>query len=128
MFRKFRFLSSLLFPSSDQCCDALTCPCSESSSSCLHSSFLQTISAVMLWPVLVQKVPQASQHLLILKQSCDWPAGDSAPLVVVVCCLLTVPSTCWCISGTDLFRQLFVLPHCDGSCKSKFLSRPVTVY
>ena len=29
----------------------------------LHSSFLQAISAVMLWPVHVQKVPQASEHL-----------------------------------------------------------------
>ena len=28
----------------------------------LHSSFLQAISAMMLWPVHVQKVPQASEH------------------------------------------------------------------
>ena len=28
-----RFLSPLLFPSGDQCCDALACPCSENSSS-----------------------------------------------------------------------------------------------
>ena len=25
--------------------------------------------------------------------------------------LLNVPSTCWCISGTDLLRQFYVLPH-----------------
>ena len=56
------FLSPLLFPPGDQCCDALACPCSESSSSFLHSSFLQAISAVMLWPVHVQKVPQTSEH------------------------------------------------------------------
>ena len=29
----------------------------------LHSSFLQAIDAVMLWPVHVQKVHQASEHL-----------------------------------------------------------------
>ena len=29
----------------------------------LHSSFRQAISAVMLWPAHVQKVPQASEHL-----------------------------------------------------------------
>ena len=34
-----------------------------SAPSFLHSSFLQAISAVMLWPVHVQKVPQASEHL-----------------------------------------------------------------
>ena len=34
-----------------------------SAASFLHSSFLQAISAVMLWPVHVQKVPQASEHL-----------------------------------------------------------------
>ena len=34
-----------------------------SAASFLHSSFLQAISAVMLWPVHVQKVSQASEHL-----------------------------------------------------------------
>ena len=34
-----------------------------SAASFLHSSFLQEINAVMLWPVHVQKVPQASEHL-----------------------------------------------------------------
>ena len=31
--------------------------------SILHPSFLQAINVVMLWPVHVQKVPQASEHL-----------------------------------------------------------------
>ena len=31
--------------------------------------------------------------------------------VVVVCWLLNVPATCKCISGTDLLRQFYVLPH-----------------
>ena len=28
-----------------------------------------------------------------------------------VCWLLNVPATCECISGTDLLRQFYVLPH-----------------
>ena len=43
-------------------------------------------------------------------------------------CLLYVPSTCWCISWTDLLRQVYVLPHWDRSRRSTFLSHPVTVY
>ena len=38
--------------------------------------------------------------------------SPTSRLVVVVCWGLNVPATCWCISGTDLFRQLYVLPHC----------------
>ena len=34
-----------------------------SAASFLHFSFLQAISAVMLWPVHVEKVPQALEHL-----------------------------------------------------------------
>ena len=30
---------------------------------------------------------------------------------IVVCWLLNVPATCECISGTDLHRQFYVLPH-----------------
>ena len=30
---------------------------------------------------------------------------------VVVCLLLNVSATCECISGTDLLRQFYVLPH-----------------
>ena len=44
-----------------------------SAASFLHSSFLQVISAAMLWPVHVQKVPQASEHLCPekLQTRCD---------------------------------------------------------
>ena len=44
-----------------------------SATSFLHSSFLQAINAVMLWPVHVQKVPQASEHLCPakLQTRCD---------------------------------------------------------
>ena len=42
--------------------------------------------------------------------------------------LLNVPATCECISGTDLLRQFYVLPHWDRSCRPNFPSHPVTVY
>ena len=44
-----------------------------SAASYLHSSFLQAISAVMLWSVLVEKVPQASKLLCLakLQTRCD---------------------------------------------------------
>ena len=65
----------------------------------LPFSFLQAISAVILWPVHVQKVLQASEHLC------------PAKLQFVVGWLLNIPATCECISGTDLHRQFYVLPH-----------------
>ena len=49
-------------------------------------------------------------------------------VVVVVGWLLNVPATCECISGTDLLRQFYVLPHWDRSCRPNFLFHPVTVY
>ena len=44
-----------------------------SAASFLHSSFLQAISALMLCPVHVQKVPQASEHICPtkLQTRCD---------------------------------------------------------
>ena len=47
---------------------------------------------------------------------------------VVVCWFLNVPATCKCISGTDLLRQSYVLPHWDRSYRSHFPPHPVTVY
>ena len=40
-----------------------TCDGGMSAASFLHSSFLQAINVVILWPVRAQKVPQASEHL-----------------------------------------------------------------
>ena len=37
--------------------------------------------------------------------------GREGVVAVVVCWLLNVPATCQCISGADLLRQLYVLPH-----------------
>ena len=47
------------------------------------------------------------------------------------CCAqqrVNVPATYKCISGTDLLRQFYRLPHWDRSCRSNFPSHPVTVY
>ena len=54
-----------------------------------------------------------------------WVSYRSAPKVgLFVCWLLNVPATC----ETDLFRQFYVLPHWDRSCRPNFPSHPVTVY
>ena len=44
----------------------------------------------------------------------------------LLACLLNVPATCQCISGTDLLWQFYTLPHWDRSCRSNFQS--VTAY
>ena len=42
---------------------------------------------------------------------------------VIVCCLLSVQATYQCISGTDLLRQFYVLPHRDRSCQTFHLTQ-----
>ena len=42
--------------------------------------------------------------------------------------LLNVPATCECIPGTDLLRQVYLLPHWDRSYRPNFPSHTVTVY
>ena len=42
--------------------------------------------------------------------------------------LLTVPDTCQCVSGMDLLRQLYILPHWDRRADQTLLPHPVTVY
>ena len=49
------------------------------------------------------------------------------PNSLFVCWLLNIPATGQCISGTDLLRQFYVLPHWDRSCRSNVLPHPVTV-
>ena len=79
------------------------------------------------------KVSDVAGGLLNVPASCKGILGTGVPPGWVrswaeVCWLLDVPATCKCISGTDLHRQFDVLPHWDGSCRSNFPSRPVTVY
>ena len=71
-----------------------------------------------------------------------WPTGPASVFVrgqpsgeswevggLLACWLLNVQATCVCISGTELLRQLYVLPHWEKkSHRSHFLSHPVTVY
>ena len=42
--------------------------------------------------------------------ACCWLEGSVVELLLVGW-LLNVPATCECISGTDLLRQFYVLPH-----------------
>ena len=54
--------------------------------------------------------------------------GKNHYSILFVGWLLNVPATWECISGTDLLRQFYVLPHWDRSCRSNFPSHPFTVY
>ena len=75
-----------------------------------HSSFFQVINAVMLWPVHIQKVSQASKHLCPakLQTRCD------------VCC--ACQSTCTFIPsnfGMDRAEdpnEMFAAKHCTLLC------------
>ena len=54
-------------------------------------------------------------NTLSLSLSLSHPSLPHQPFVsaclLFVCWLLIVPATCECISGTDLHRQVYVLPH-----------------
>ena len=39
------------------------------------------------------------------------PKVNEMFMELFVCWVLNVPATCKCISGTDLLRQFYVLPH-----------------
>ena len=62
---------------------------------------------------------RARQRLSILQWNWEGPFSTGLhvnPLAGAVVCLfvgwlLNVPATCQCISGTDLHRQFYVLPH-----------------
>ena len=51
--------------------------------------------------------PRHQAHRQVVVNSTDVKYS----LVAVVCWLLNVPVTCECVSGTDLHRQFYVLPH-----------------
>ena len=50
---------------------------------------------------------------------------SSAARGLLVGWLLNVPATCKRISGTNLLRQFYVLPHWDRSCRPNIPSHPV---
>ena len=77
------------------------------------------------WAIRAPPGLQAGVPVAVLQSS--WCCRLSAR-TVFVCWLLNVPATCECISGTDLLRQFYLLPHWDRSCTSNFPSHPVTVY
>ena len=69
-----------------------------SAASFLHSSFLQAINAVMLWPVHVEKEPRASEHLYRAKLQtrceicCQTAARDSDDTPHWPCMTASIPS------------------------------------
>ena len=81
------------------------------------------------WHYFAKRVPTPTHNvvsLLLCRDFCRCRLGFVCN--TDVCCLLVnVPATCECISGTDLLRQFYVLPHWDRS-SSNFPSHPVTVY
>ena len=58
---------------------------------------------------------------------CDHNSHKTMNSDVDIGWLLNVSAKCERISGTDLFKQLYVLPHWKRSCRSNYLSHPVTV-
>ena len=75
--------------------------------------FLLVASCSCWWP---EEVVLAGGQLFLLVASCScwWPEEvvlDGFLVLLFVGWLLNVPTTCQCISGTDLLRQFYVLPH-----------------
>ena len=94
-------------------------------------------STRLCWSKLMECRASCPTRLAVYVRHWNWESRHqllggtlavSWPRVVIVGCLLNVPATCECISGTDLLRQFDVLPHWDGSYRSDFPSHPVTVY
>ena len=64
-------------------------------------------------------------HLMLLEMNTSPVTPGTAR--VAVCCLLTVPVVCYCISGMDPL-WLYMLPHWDENCRSNLLSHLITVH
>ena len=62
--------------------------------------------------ILVAVVGMALMVMMMMMMYTSNTAGRSvASLARIVCWLLNVPATGLCISGTDLLRQFYMLPH-----------------
>ena len=74
---------------------------------CLRSLDLRTCGALKkLAKLLCQGI-----SLLISCNNPMFKSNRTMGAALFVCWLLNVPATCKCISGTDLLRQFYVLPH-----------------
>ena len=58
----------------------------------------------------VAKRGTVHMHHVVNGSRASWTCQDHS-VQQFVCWLLNVPATCECISGTDLLRQVYVLPH-----------------
>ena len=113
-----------------------------------HENYLSTVISLEHWPwTLIRwdkndlQVHQTMSSIKTIamqdRQTEGWMAGQTDKSKpdehdwlhsLFVGWLLNVPATCEFISGMDLLRQFYVLPHWDRSCRSNFLLHPVTVY
>ena len=87
---------------------------------------LLTPALLTAWPVTCCNVNTQfgllTPALLTLSLGCQLQDCDTGCRSCCIAgCLFNVPATCCYISGTDLLRQLCVLPHRDRSCRQKFL-------
>ena len=96
----------------------------------LHISHYRHLKRVKSFLVVLMWTPtlKSECHCMLLTKTADFVDTVRQEIWFVVCWLLNVPATCQCISGMDLLRQLYVLPHWDTSCRSNFPSHPVRVY
>ena len=75
----------------------------------LTSAFLKENSAISLeeWVLVFKLFTTDTRNLRVKCESRD----DLHNVCLLVGWLLNVPATCECISGMDLLRQFYVLPH-----------------
>ena len=76
---------------------------SSSSSSSISIIIVMIIFITKLWVVILLSTTTAITTTTTTTTTKSWGW--------LLACLLNVPAICKCISGTDLLRQFYVLPH-----------------
>ena len=108
--------------------DSHICKCSQKADF-INFKYLQCIYVWMVHEEQKQFFEECDQEST---SSCIWlyclVLCNSCGTVWCRTLRVNVPATCECVSGTCLFRQLYTLPHWDRSCRSNFLSHPMTIY
>ena len=93
---------------------------------CTSLSLLKGVFFFFIWTESASRLPSPAASRRVDKHWMLARAGRRGRIGVVGW-LFNVPAICECILGTDLLRQVYVLPHWDRSCRSNFPSHPVTV-
>ena len=94
----------------------------------LERRYKTVVCVCLVCCLLKRNSMRQAKHTVAQKKTMIRGAGVGREGGLFVGWLLNVPTTGECISGTDLHRQFYVLPHSDRSCRSNFLPHPVTVY